>query len=673
MAWNLRQSVEGDRIISVEGVDNAVGNCWIDSNGNYIPNSIAIRINGTNYPLTNVASIAFGFLFINVPSSIIISANTSIQVYSVCNPQYSTATLDAKPIDFKLSDTGITNCSSQVQLNANVKEYIRLFFDNKAGDYYLLQVGVNNQVFQPTIANDFEYQPGDSGNLLNYPFPGTPPYGFYRPSDYPTRASLFSKQTYRDYVVYIGLITEQYFTVRAGSLELIFNANGVVNYINYLSTNRTEQYLTTYVPGNQFNIESTDAEYNVYVSGIGNPILKISKIAYYTVSGGTLSPASAPLGTPVTWNLPAQSGIYDVQVTVNNNLKFSKQEVIHSCGDAVDDNFVATYNEPYSGNVTPNDILCQGENSYVTLVPNSIIGGQSVTLSPDGLFTFNPNTDFEGDAKFQYDRWCGTPTLGYAKIDTATVTINYDNICPNRNPVWIDTAVTRCFNCIGQRRQVDINKECSGSIGYRWVNSLDEGICSNNDNWDSTNECKCEYGHKFIKQINLNNCSDNEKERWLDTGLSADCPCIGEIFLSSCCGKPNYYPVITLLNNTSEENRAIIKCLKPDIGERCLKNKRITFWAVNDGLPHDYLITIFDCTQKIVVQIKLLDYICGEPLDTTEPPIGNNDVFPFTFPFILLGDDDPNDNIVFPFDFPFTLLGDNNSNTLFPFIIPLIL
>jgi len=606
MAWRLRQSVEGDRIVTVENLGEPL--CWY-SNENYVPNSIAIKINNIEYKLNSVLYIGQGYLIIPVPNNVFLQANNSVQVYSLCsnNPEFRTNISPVKPIDFQIYNGTITNCQNYVFLTADMKDYIRLFFPSNAGSYAKLHLqDLSDYSYRSLSIDDFEYQSGDTGNIQSTL--GFDDNYWHRFNDESLSSTLFSKELYKEAVIYITPVSYTYFTVRFGPIELIFN-QGIITYINYSSSNQSETYLMNYALDDQIFISNQISIYTVAKVGVGGPaILAVDKFVTYSPSGGIVVPFSATMGSYVIWQLPEIAGSYVVNIAINENIRFQKILKVHSCGTAIQDDFIGIINESYHGNVTLNDTICNGESNFLKVLEGSVVGGTSVILNDNGEFTFYPIEDFEGEASFIYIRYCGTLS-SYEEVGRATVYINYDNECISILPVWVDTTNRRCFNCFSQKEQIDTNIECSGSISPRWVNT-DEEICNEDDDYENTNETKCEYGHKYLKQININNCSTSRREKWLDLGLNIECNCIGEVFIDSCCGKPNFSVIVKLLQYPEEENRVLETCLIPDLGTECLVDEPIRFYTVNDEQPHDYLVTIFDCNNKVIKQIKLLEYIC---------------------------------------------------------------
>ncbi|MEP6360375.1 MAG: retention module-containing protein [Halioglobus sp.] len=90
--------------------------------------------------------------------------------------------------------------------------------------------------------------------------------------------------------------------------------------------------------------------------------------------------------------------------------------VINNPPDAVNDGFSTEVNTPVSGNVLPND--SDPDNDPLTVTGNTQPTNGSVTVNPDGSFTYTPNEDFDGSDSFEY-----TITDGEGGSDTATVNL----------------------------------------------------------------------------------------------------------------------------------------------------------------------------------------------------------------------------------------------------------
>ncbi|MEP5566377.1 MAG: retention module-containing protein, partial [Halioglobus sp.] len=84
--------------------------------------------------------------------------------------------------------------------------------------------------------------------------------------------------------------------------------------------------------------------------------------------------------------------------------------------DAVNDGFSTEVNTPVSGNVLPND--SDPDNDPLTVTGNTQPTNGTVTVNPDGSFTYTPNENFDGSDSFEY-----TITDGEGGSDTATVNI----------------------------------------------------------------------------------------------------------------------------------------------------------------------------------------------------------------------------------------------------------
>src|SRR5690606_22538536 len=79
---------------------------------------------------------------------------------------------------------------------------------------------------------------------------------------------------------------------------------------------------------------------------------------------------------------------------------------------AGDDFAFTPKNEPVDGNLLPNDYDPNGDNIILNVTPISAPSNGSVSVSPDGSFTYTPNNDYVGPDQFVYEI-CddGTPSL----------------------------------------------------------------------------------------------------------------------------------------------------------------------------------------------------------------------------------------------------------------------
>ncbi len=91
---------------------------------------------------------------------------------------------------------------------------------------------------------------------------------------------------------------------------------------------------------------------------------------------------------------------------------------------AIDDNVSTPAETTTNGDVTDNDQFPNGAAITVTLIPNSGPNDGTVTLNPDGTYTYTPNPGFAGSDSFEYEICDGnTPP----NCDTGIITINVVN------------------------------------------------------------------------------------------------------------------------------------------------------------------------------------------------------------------------------------------------------
>ncbi|MEP4785841.1 MAG: Ig-like domain-containing protein, partial [Gilvibacter sp.] len=100
--------------------------------------------------------------------------------------------------------------------------------------------------------------------------------------------------------------------------------------------------------------------------------------------------------------------------------------ILFNCTDAIDDINDTYVDLPVSGNVLTNDEDYEGDNQTVT--GNTTPSNGSVTVNPDGSYTYTPNPGYVGEDTFEYTI-CddGTPQA----CDTATV---YIEVLPDSGP-----------------------------------------------------------------------------------------------------------------------------------------------------------------------------------------------------------------------------------------------
>jgi len=96
---------------------------------------------------------------------------------------------------------------------------------------------------------------------------------------------------------------------------------------------------------------------------------------------------------------------------------------------AIDDSGVTDEDTPVSGSLLPNDTDLDGDDLVVNTTSIDEPDNGTVTLNPDGTFTYIPDPDFNGMDEFQYEV-CddGIPSL--CDIATVAITINPVNDAP---------------------------------------------------------------------------------------------------------------------------------------------------------------------------------------------------------------------------------------------------
>ncbi|WP_168800663.1 Ig-like domain-containing protein, partial [Roseinatronobacter bogoriensis] len=101
--------------------------------------------------------------------------------------------------------------------------------------------------------------------------------------------------------------------------------------------------------------------------------------------------------------------------------------------DAENDFFSGAFNQAIEGSVLDNDTDADGDP--LTVIGNTDPANGTVTMNPDGTFTYTPNDGFAGEDSFTY-----TISDGNGGQDTATVNLFTEKECApaNRPPVAVD-------------------------------------------------------------------------------------------------------------------------------------------------------------------------------------------------------------------------------------------
>lgn len=504
MAWKLRQMFEGDTVITATNVSVLDSECWANTGPVYVANTIALLVDGVEHILPSLSLAVGGFLLAPVPSGVFIKANSSVQIYAVCEdlPASKSDILTAKPVDFAVTNTPVVNCNNQVVINSSIKEYVRFFLTDFVGSYFNAKLNTVNL----TLA-EFGYASGTTGNIA------VSSGNFSRPSTHGSDAFMISNVSYTPTNrLTVTPASTLYFTARLGYIELIFNT-GALSYINYMTASEVDVSLGSYSISDVIDIDSTPTQYIVRKNG--TVILTKNKNINYTVTGGTISPSSSQLTTPVIWNLPTSVGTYTFSATVGDNLRFQKSVQVHSCADAINDDFTGVYNTPFSGDVSTNDIKCTGENNYFEQF-GTVTGG-SVVLNQNGTFTFTPTTDYNSVASFSYRIRCGSDFGSSEIIDAGVVTINYYNICNGTTANWVASGQTRCINCVEEKQEIDLNAQCTLN-SPRWVANSGGSACNVIPNLVDTGLKRCQSCVSQKEVQDLNSCSATyQAKSWVST------------------------------------------------------------------------------------------------------------------------------------------------------------
>ncbi len=112
----------------------------------------------------------------------------------------------------------------------------------------------------------------------------------------------------------------------------------------------------------------------------------------------------------------ATSSVATVSITIN---------AVNDAPVTVDDSFSTDEDTALTGNVLTNDSDVDGNTLTVALVDGPANG--TLTLNPDGSFTYTPAADFNGADSFSYTAGDGTTT---SSVATVSITINPINDAP---------------------------------------------------------------------------------------------------------------------------------------------------------------------------------------------------------------------------------------------------
>ena len=323
MAFILRQFQEGDKFFSVQGVGNTPNtHCWVDSNGVYKDKQLILVVNSTQHPIPseNVISLGNGYFYFTLPSSVGFTSskdNTVLQVRSFCSSDVSDVKT-ALPVGFNLAlPFNILTCNETVSITPTLLDRIRLFFSpTSPANSSFVKLTLNGSAFNRT---DVFLEEGYTNNVnsLN---------GLWTEATSSGNSVYWSTNLYTPTnTLLIEPATLNYFTVRLGYIELVFDGSNVT-VINYLTATTT--VIGSYLITDDFILTSTFSGYTLTKNN--TTVFQANKFVSFTTTAGTIIPSTGLLGTTSTWNLPDSGGVYDVNVEFGG-LSFTKSVTIDDC------------------------------------------------------------------------------------------------------------------------------------------------------------------------------------------------------------------------------------------------------------------------------------------------------------------------------------------------------
>ncbi|MCE7039249.1 hypothetical protein [Dyadobacter sp. CY312] len=310
-----RQSIEGDLLITNERVGDG---CWTDGEGDYIPNSLSLVIDGTEYPIAAPQFFGFGYFNVFLPAGVFLKGGDSVRLKSNCSADDSIAVITL-PIDLVLTTSNASTCNNTSPIKATYKDRIRVFIGGREGDE-VFNLSVNGT---PLNVNEFFKQTGSLGTL-------TSTNGDWK-ADPVENSIYFSNNLYSPTSeIKIEIIDDTaYSTVRFGYLEAIFST-GELYLIDYIG-DAEEQPFGTFANGDIIEIESTPGSYIVKKNGTS--FYTAEKTVDYTLptNGGSITPDPSVAGIDSTWTLPTTPGNYAIQVKLGGQITAVANATISPC------------------------------------------------------------------------------------------------------------------------------------------------------------------------------------------------------------------------------------------------------------------------------------------------------------------------------------------------------
>ena len=427
MAFITRQSIEGDLLISTENVGKGVGvGCWVDGSGNYIPDSLAVVINGVDYPVTSPAYFDFGLF--NVTSPVPLVAGDQVYLRSLCSADQS-QTVVTLTINLRILSGNATTCQNTTNISAVYDDRIRLFFNGNDEPI----AGINLKLNGVNLQRDtFFEQAGYTGVIT------TNNGDFTTNNDQNSiliSSALFAPVSNLKATV---LSVETYQTVRLGYIEVIL-AQGVLKFIDYINGGE-EESLSTYLAGDSIEVISNVTNYVIRktTGGVSSDLYISPKNITFElpVSGGSISPNPTIAGTNSTWTLPTTPGSYNVGVLIGEGVKAFAVANVTACMLTADPKTIefnkGTQNNaitPLTG-TAPNNctissfkILSLPTCGTLKLESQNVTIGQVIQLGNAGNLKIDiPAACLEALVSFQYSALSSQP--GCKESNPAVVKIN---------------------------------------------------------------------------------------------------------------------------------------------------------------------------------------------------------------------------------------------------------
>jgi len=570
----LRQPIEGDRVISVQNVNEG---CHM-TGGVYNPNSISIFINDVEYPLPSINSLSFGFLSFNTP--VPLKSGDTVRVQSNCIVD-STDTFITRPTNFTISAVDATICNNTSDVTISYNDVIRVFLASINSEFELFLNDV------PLSISDFDYQQHQTTTFF------TDGSGKFKGTVNTDNTSALSKLNYTPSNTLKIIPKGGYFVVRFGVIEFIFN-NGELRRANFATGEFDVNTGISYDPDDIFEIISTNSSYVVEHNGV--EIYDFDKEITLTTTGGSITPNPATLNTPSVWTLPVVPGNQTVTAQfLGGGVSTSTMINVDYCratADSKNVNVTRGTNDnpiPSLSGTTPSN--CTPDGFRITELPDC------VTVKLNGV-EVEVNDEIEiadaADLTVDVPTECSTPvTLKYITLVTgsgcsnslpATITISPSGCAPT----WVNDGSPICVDCIRVQPQINTTQSCSGGPSTRNLPLGDNSACLQ-PTWVDTGETRCNNCTNEKKQENVNPCYTGNQTRWISNPGGSDCNVTPnwEVVSGGCLtdGIIKYNVTVSNINSAAPNNT--IKLITDGTGEN-ITDVRIK--RDSNGISHSYLL-----------------------------------------------------------------------------------